>query len=157
MSYLCAEISKNMAKKVKTAKPSLKGVSSKIFVDESELLIGDKPIVRGYHTQECRPKKLKSPIAGENSRLGVGFYFWIEEIFAHHWGKISKSDAGSYDVYTADLNIKSSLNTVFNEKHYLFFRGKIEKSIQYFKNRGIPVNLEMINRFLGDTAGNRLA
>ena len=143
-----------MSKESKT-KTSLKGISPKVTVEESELLIGNKTIIRGYHTQECRPDKLKQPLKGQdvNARLGGGFYFWIEENFAHNWGTISKSkgESGLYDIYTADLNIRNCLNTVFNEIHYLFFRKKIDEAIQQFKSTKIPVALDTVNRFLADT------
>ena len=129
-------------------------MKSKTFfstVEESDLLIGDKTVVKGYHTQECRVEKLDQPLKSANdARLGVGYYFWIEEDFAHNWGKIKKSQSGAYDIYTADLNIKKCLNTVFNEKHYLFFRIMIKEVIQQFKNKGISANLEEVNRFLCD-------
>ena len=131
----------------------LEVISSDIAVEESELLIGNKTIVRGYHTQDSRLKKLEQPIlcVRDDARLGVAYYFWIEEDFAHYWGKISKSDSDFYDVYIADLNITNCLNTVFNEGHYLFFRKKIEETIQHLKSIEVSATLEKVNRFLADT------
>jgi len=147
------KISKKIMTKSKTAssKAVQNRISSKFAVEVSDLLIGDKTSVTGYHTQECRPEKLKQPIGvSESARLGIGHYFWLEEDFAHHWGRISKTNGGSYDVYTADLNIKNSLNTVFNEEGYLFFRKMIKRAIQHLQKINVNVTLEKVNRFLAD-------
>ena len=119
----------------------------KIAVSQTDLLIGNKTIVRGYHTLEHRTETLKCPVKciREDARLGFAYYFWIEEDFAYYWGQIKNVE---YDIYVADLDIKNCLNTVFNEVHYLFFRKKIKEVIQQFKNKGISVNLETVNTFL---------
>jgi hypothetical protein len=120
----------------------------------TDLLIGDKTGVTGYHAQEHRPARLEQALkcCDTDAWLGVGFYFWLEVIFAHYWGQDKKSDGQykSYDIYTADLNIEKCLNTVFNEKHYLFFKRAIEVAIQHFKNNEVPLTLEGVNRFLAD-------
>jgi len=41
---------------------SLKGVFPVATVKKSDLLIGDKTIVRGYHTMECREAVLTRPL-----------------------------------------------------------------------------------------------
>ena len=120
-------------------------------IEQSDLLIGDKTVVKGYHTQECRSENLSQPLkSAQDARLGVGYYFWIEEDFAHNWGKIRKNQTGAYDIYIADLNIKKCLNTVFNERHYLFFRIMIKEAIRQFNDQGISFTLEAVNRFLVD-------
>ena len=139
--------------KVSKSKTAVKDVPAGVSVDASELLIGDKTTVKGYHTQECRASKLEQPLkcVRVDARLGGGYYFWIEEEYAHFWGVISKSESEFYDVFSADLNIKNCLNTVFNEAHYIFFRKKIDEAIKQFKSLKIPVTLEMVNHFLAVT------
>ena len=123
------------------------------------LLIGTKKTVRGYHTQECREIILDHPLKCRDRKawLGFGFYFWLELVFAHYWGKDfkirknnHKAKSDSYDIYSADLDIEKCINTVFNEEDYLNFVELIEDVIFHFKNRQVPVTLEMINRFLAD-------
>ena len=128
-----------------------------INVEDSDFLIGDKTVVRGFHTLEHRKEIPEHPIkcVREDARLGFAYYFWIEEDFAHSWGQIRKSE--SYDVFVANLNIKNCLNTVFNEKHYLFFRKKIREVVQHFKNMNVPATLEMINTFLAKNVWQRYA
>ena len=57
------------------------------------LLIGDKTFVKGYHAQEYRPTELTKPIRcfDKSAWLGLGFYFWLEVIYAHYWGQDKKS------------------------------------------------------------------
>ena len=118
------------------------------------LLIGNKTWVRGYHSQECRPIELEQPVKCVNKKawLGFGYYFWLEEEYAHYWGQDSKihERSNSYDIYCADLNIKNCINAVFNEEGYSFFVNKIEEAILQFKNIGEPFTLEMVNRLLVD-------
>ena len=82
-----------------------------------DLLIGNKVQIRGYHSQECRPLELEQPVKCINSKawLGFGYYFWLEEEFAHYWGQDSKihEKSKSYNIYCADLNVKDCINTVF--------------------------------------------
>lgn len=108
----------------------------------------------GYHTQEFRASSppLENPVIceGSNAWLGVGYYFWTEEEFAHYWGQDSKKATGSYDIYRACLDYENCLNTVFNEQHYFYFRKKIESTIQHFHKNGIKPNLEEVNKFLAE-------
>ena len=129
------------------------------------LLIGNKTRVKGFHAQEHRPTELKQPLkcVDKKAWLGVGFYFWLEVIYAHYWGqdfKIrknnSKANSDSYDIYTADLNIENCLNTVFDEEHFTNFIEIIEEAILYFKSKRKPITLEEINRFLADRVWARL-
>lgn len=108
----------------------------------------------GYHTQESRLASplLENPVicVASNAWLGVGYYFWTEEEFAHYWGQDSKKATGAYDIYTAYLDCDNCLNTVFDEQGYLFFRERIEETIEHFKQNGIEPSLEQVNRFLAD-------
>jgi hypothetical protein len=118
------------------------------------ILIGNNTNIKGFHVQEYRPVELHQPIkcCNENAWLGMGYYFWIENEFAHYWGQDKKvSDKyKSYEIYCADLNIKNCLNTVFNEEHYWFFRKKIEEVIQVYHNRKKSFNLDTIHNFLAE-------
>ena len=125
------------------------------------LLIGGKKTIKGYHTQECRGTILDRPLKCMDRKawLGFGFYFWLELIYAHYWGedfKIRKNNpkakSDSYDIYCADLGIENCINTVFNEDDYVNFVELIEDVILHFKNRRVPVTLEMVNCFLAETA-----
>ena len=140
--------------KVSKSKTAVKDVSAGVSVDASELLIGDRTTVTGYHSQEYRSAELTQPIKcfDKKAWLGVGYYFWIEVIYAHYWGEDKKSSGKtqSYDIYRAGLKIENCLNTVFNEEHYLFFKEMIKEAIMYFKNMREPVNLELVNRYLND-------
>ena len=124
------------------------------------LLIGNKTSVKGFHTQECRPTALQQPLKCVNKKawLGFGYYFWLEEEYAHYWGQDAKihEKSESYDIYQADLNIDNCINTVFDEEGYVFFIEKIEDAIQRYKNRKIPITLENINRYLAEKVWTKL-
>jgi len=124
------------------------------------LLFGNQTHIKCYHVQEHRPIELTAPIKCCDSEawLGFGFYFWREEEFAHYWGQDKKvfGETKSYDIHSADLNIENCLNTVFNEEHYLFFKKKIEETIQYYKDKRKSVSLEEINRFLAENIWTKL-
>ena len=120
----------------------------------TDLLIGNKISVKGYHVQEYRSTVLENPVicCDKDAWLGFGFYFWLEVLFAHYWGEDKKSvgQSGSYDIYVADLNIENCLNTVFNEEHYLFLIEMIEESIKYLKSKEKTLSLEQVNRYLAE-------
>jgi hypothetical protein len=124
------------------------------------LLIGNKTSVKGYHTQECRSTVLNQPLKCVNKKAwrGFGYYFWLEEEYAHYWGQDAKikNDSESYDIYIADLNIENCINTVFDEEGYVFFIIKIEEAIQQYKNRKIPITLENVNRYLAEKVWPKL-
>jgi hypothetical protein len=124
------------------------------------LLIGNNIRVRGYHSQECRSTKLKQPVKCVNKKawLGFGYYFWLEEGFAHYWGIDAKihEKSKSYDVYCADLNIQNCINTVFDEEGYTNFIEAIEEAILYFKNEGIIITLNTVNRYLAEKVWSKL-
>ena len=123
-------------------------------------LIGNKTRVRGYHTQESRSTELKRPLKCVNKKawLGFGFYFWLEEEFAHYWGLDSKihENSKSYDIYDADLNIKNCINTVFDEEGYLNFIEEIEEAILHFKSEGVLITLDAVNRYLTEKVWPKL-
>ena len=119
-----------------------------------DLLIGNRIQVRGYHSQECRPNELEQPVKCVNKKawLGFGYYFWLEEEYAHYWGQDSKihEKSESYDIYWTDLNIKSCINAVFDEEGYVFFMNVIKEAIKHFKTKGKSFTLAEINRFLAE-------
>ena len=138
-----------MAKTSKT-KTILNGISPDVTV--SELLIGNRKIVTGYHSQEYRPVELTKPIKcfAKDAWLGPGFYFWVEVIYAHFWGQDFKvfGKSKSYDIYKADLKVENCLNTVFNEEHYLFFKEMVEIAIKNCKSINRTVTLDEVHVFL---------
>jgi len=144
--------------KISKTKVGLKGISPDVTV--SELLIGSKKTVTGYHSQEYRPAELTKPIKciAKDAWLGPGFYFWVEEIYAQYWGQDKKiyGKSKSFDIYSANLNIENSLNTVFNEEHFWFFVNKIDEAIQYFKNKRMRFDLEKINKYLTENVWSKL-
>ena len=144
---------------VKTSN-SKTGMGALPGVNVSELLIGSKKTVTGYHSQEYRPTELTRPIKcfDKDAWLGTGFYFWVEVIYAHYWGQDKKiyGRSQSYDIYTARLNIENCLNTVFNEEHFCFFVNKIDEAIMHLKKRRIPVTLELVNIYLAENVWSKL-
>ena len=142
--------------KTKTNVGALPGVTV------SELLIGNKKTVTGYHSQEYRPTELTSPIKciAKDAWLGPGFYFWVEEIYAQYWGEDKKiyGKSKSFDIYSAKLNIENCLNTVFNEEHYLFFKEMIEAAINNCKskNKKKSISLEEVHTFLAKNVWSKL-
>lgn len=114
----------------------------------------DGKILRGFHTQEFRPKSqpLTKPIKCiYNTWLGIGFYFWVEEEFAHYWGEdFKRGHSGYYDIYEANLDVSNCLNAVFNEDDYNLFIESIETVIARFETLGQSVTLDKVNRYLSD-------
>lgn len=108
----------------------------------------------GYHTQEFRAlsESLSAPIRckGKNAWLGVGYYFWTDESYAHFWGLDFKCATGAYDIYKADLNIEDCINSVFDMEGYFFLKEKIEETIEHFARVGKKLTLEAVHRFLAD-------
>jgi len=125
-----------------------------------DLLIGNKTSVKGFHTQECRSVALTQPLKCVNKKawLGFGYYFWLEEEYAHYWGQDAKinDNSDSYDIYCADLNIENCINTVFDEQDYVNFIEVIEETILRYKNRRIPITLENVNRYLAEKVWTKL-
>jgi len=93
-------------------------------------------MIHVFHTNEHRGNILEKPVfaSGNEQWLGEGWYFWQEYEFANAWGEIlcsKKKDLDSYDIYSAMLDIEFSqesdtLDTVFNEEHYYFFKSLVE-------------------------------
>ena len=93
----------------------------------------------------------------KNAWLGIGYYFWIDEEFAHYWGEdFKKKNTGYYDIYQACLDIENCINTTFDEEGYYFFKEKIETTIQYFRTNQIKITLQQLNRFLKNKFWNIL-
>jgi len=105
-----------------------------------------------YHTQESRKSKLTSPIICNRADawLGVGYYFWMDETFAHNWGNDSKKTTGYYDIYSALIDEEGILNATFDEKEYYFFVKSIEKARKYLAKTLNGINLQNVHRFLAD-------
>jgi hypothetical protein len=115
--------------------------------------LNGKTYLIGYHTQEWRPKPLDHPIVCRSfdAWLGVGFYFWTEEEFAHHWGQMFKMKTGAYDIYRAYIDIENCINAVFDEDGYFYFRKQVEKAISFLKSQGhSTITLQQVHRFLAD-------
>lgn len=90
-----------------------------------------------YHTQEKRANRLISPIRCTSNKawLGYGYYFWLDENDAHEWGNKSKIATGYYEIYETTTIAENCLDTVFNEKHYIFWLEAIEKALKDFREK----------------------
>lgn len=112
----------------------------------------DKTYIVGYHTQEfrCMEQPLGEPcICNHHTAwLGVGFYFWVDEEFAHFWGEDFKMNTGAYDIYVAEIESNNIINAVFDEEGYFFFRNSIHKAIKKLEATKKNVTLEAVHRFL---------
>ncbi|MFW5656666.1 MAG: hypothetical protein ACOC0C_03535 [Bacteroidota bacterium] len=108
-----------------------------------------------YHTQEKWPKRLTTPIICErkNAWLGVGYYFWKDEVDAVHWGHNSKRKTGEFEVYSANIDCENVLDTVFNEQHYEFWVRQIEKAAKtIMKKTGVKATIKEINQYFKEKA-----
>ncbi|OAV70406.1 hypothetical protein Barb6_01743 [Bacteroidales bacterium Barb6] len=108
-----------------------------------------------YHTQEKRWERLTFPILckNKNAWLGTGYYFWYEEVDAIHWGNNSKNKKGHFEIYSADIDCKNVLDTVFNEQEYIFWKGQIEKVASTISEKtGKKPTLKEVNEYLRDKA-----
>ena len=123
-------------------------------------LTKDKKIITGYHAQDYRvDDELSLPIESnpKNAWLGVGFYFWVEEEFAHYWGQdFKKESTGYYDIYKGDIEEENLLNASFSELGYFTFRNSIEYVLEHFRMKGMKLDLVKVNRFLADHIWSRL-
>lgn len=116
-------------------------------------VIDNKTYILGYHTQECHGHTLTKPIKCEHKEawLGVGYYFWVEEEFAHYWGIDEKKDTtGVYEIYSAYVPEENLLNTSFNEEYYFIFQEKINNAIEHLKNKWNTkkIDIRQVHRFL---------
>ena len=103
-----------------------------------------------YHTQEKRRDLLTSPIKCTNKQawLGEGYYFWFDEEDAIRWGTKKKCRGGYYQIYIANIESDSILDTVFSEKHYFFWLKQIEKvALKFIKKTGVKPTLKQINDY----------
>ena len=103
-----------------------------------------------YHTQEKRANRLSSPKLCKlpSAWLGVGYYFWADEIDAIKWGNDSKKCTGSYEVYKSDIQCENVLDTVFNETHYNFWLKQIEKAATRISIKtGLKATIKEINLY----------
>jgi len=101
-----------------------------------------------YHTQEWRGDTLESPIMCKDSKawLGVGSYFWLDLMFAKHWGEDFKKDkTGFYDIYKCYIEDNSLLNMCFCEEDYFFVKDNLDKLIEKVKGTS-DLNLKEIHR-----------
>lgn len=116
------------------------------------ITIEEKTYLKGYHTQEYRstaPLLEKPILCIKNAWLGPGYYFWAEIEFAKYWGEdYKKAKEGYYDIYHANLDIDSCINSSFDEVGYFFLKEKIECVIHHFRTKGINITLLQLNRYL---------
>lgn len=105
-----------------------------------------------FHTQEKRECLLTEaiPCVREDAWLGVAYYFWYDEQDAISWGINSKRKTGYYEIYAADINLEKTLDTVFNEEHYLFWIRQIEKIAKRLTVAKKEVTLKSINDYFFD-------
>jgi hypothetical protein len=110
------------------------------------------PIIRKmFHTQGFKLPYLNRPIICKrrNAWLGTGYYFWYEDNDAIIWGKEAKRDFGSFVVYVADIDCENILDTVFVEKHYLFWCKVIDKvADDILKKTGRKASIKEVNDIL---------
>lgn len=113
-----------------------------------------------YHTQEYRIKdsELDFPIICRDSKawLGTAYYFWLDEDFAHYWGKDFKNKTGYYSIYKCEIEDIGLLNTTFNREHYYFFLEKIESLLIFMKEKNIKINLKELHRLLKEKFWDKL-
>lgn len=112
-----------------------------------------------FHTQEARSEKLTAPIlcTRSNAWLGVGYYFWTDEEFAHNWGKDSKTRTKFYDIYKVLIDEDKVLNATFNEESYFLFLRSIEKARKHLaKSISEDISLINVHRFLSDKIWGKL-
>jgi hypothetical protein len=108
-----------------------------------------------FHTQEKREVILKAPIicVRSDAWLGEAYYFWHDKIDAIEWGHNSKRKTGVFDIYKSEIESENILDTVFNEEHYLFWLGEIEKvgKVLTQKTKSKPT-LKEINQYFKERA-----
>jgi hypothetical protein len=120
--------------------------------------VGSEFYLQVYHTQESRVKRIAGPIicTRDNAWLGVGYYFWIDEEFAHNWGISSKNKTGRYDIYLAEISEDKILNATFNEEEYDFFVRSIEKARKHLAKSFENITLKSVHRFLADKIWSKI-
>jgi len=108
-----------------------------------------------YHTQEKRAIRLVAPIicTKPNAWLGNAYYFWVYEVDAIQWGHKSKRKTGYFEIYNALINCENLLDTVFGEKHYIFWLKQIEKAAKHITIKtGMKATLKEVNEYFKEKA-----
>lgn len=102
-----------------------------------------------FHTQEARGSILSGsiPCYKDNAWLGAAHYFWDDEQDAVIWGRLSKNRTKYYDIYSADIDCKNVLDTVFDETHYNFWVKQIKKAEVVFMKAGLKPTLKQLNDY----------
>jgi hypothetical protein len=107
------------------------------------------PIIRKmFHTQGYELPYLVKPLMCKklNAWLGTGYYFWYDEDDAIIWGLEAKTNWRKFVVYMADVNCDDILDTVFNEKHYMFFLKNMDRvADDIFKKLGRKATIKEVN------------
>jgi hypothetical protein len=106
-----------------------------------------------YHTQEKRDTLLVGPVQSplSSSWLGKAYYYWYDGQDAFNWGITHKTDTGYFEIYESDIDCTDVLDTVFNEKHYLFWMKEIEKIAKTIvKRTGRKPATKYINEYFRD-------
>ena len=116
----------------------------------------NKIYLLGFHAQKSGNALLRHPkkCTYGDAWLGEGYYFWLEEEFAHYWGQDFKVDYRNshsyYCIYTAYINKTSILDATFSENGYNLFRTSVEEAISDFKSQGLSLSLEKVHKYLAD-------
>jgi len=103
-----------------------------------------------YHTQEHRSIALTAPkkCIRDDAWLGEAYYFWEDLEDADQWGNTSKRKTLEYEVYKSEVNYKNVLDTVFNETHYQFWLGQIEKvALKFIRSTSMKPSLKELNDY----------
>jgi hypothetical protein len=103
-----------------------------------------------FYTQESRDRILREPkkCIREDAWLGEAYYFWYDLFDADLWGNSTKKRTSYYEVYQGTIEIDNILDTVFNEDHYTFWLGQVEKvSKILLKKTKIKPTLKEVNDF----------
>ena len=105
-----------------------------------------------FHTQEKRNQLLTAPVVcnKSNAWLGMAWYFWYDSDDAFFWGVKSKRRTGYFQIYSGDINCGNVLDTVFNEDHYRFWLGQLEKAKIRFAKAGKMLDLKALNDYFVD-------
>lgn len=117
----------------------------------------NKNLIKGYHTQESRADELKEPLKCEedNAWLGQGYYFWLEEKFAHYWGEDSKDATGEYDIYVTWIEYDNLIDATFDEEGYFFWKERIEQTIDKLEELGFDLDLKKVHEFLSENVWSK--
>lgn len=125
------------------------------MINEFKKNNSDSIYIEAFHTQETRAQQLTAPCICKRTDawLGVGYYFWLEEEFAHYWGEDAKNN--NYSIYSAYISKSDLLDTTFNMKDYFSFRKIIEQAVISFDNTNKKLDLEQIHRYLSENVWSK--